>query len=171
AKDRSGNELDRRVPRTQLAYAAGLGASLTSRSSLDATVGREDTQYDNSVSFRDVDIATRLNRRSTKGDLVLHANVSPLTQLFINAEGSRDEFTKDTSRGSDNLRGAVGLEFASDAIISGHASVGYHMMQPRGSDRTLAFDGWTTAVFLSYSLLGRTRFDGHLSRDTNYSVL
>jgi hypothetical protein len=44
-------------------------------------------------------------------------------------------------------------------------------MLPRGSDTSMNFAGWTSGVDLSYSLLGRTRFTGRMSRDTSYSAL
>jgi len=40
-KERSGNEIDIRTPRTDLAYAGGLQARLTSKLSIIATVGRQ----------------------------------------------------------------------------------------------------------------------------------
>jgi len=171
AKDRSGNEIDVRVPRTELGYAAGLGTRLTPGSSLDVTVGRQELRFDQGATFRDVDIATRLNRQSTTADLQFRAGLSPLTSFLVTVGGTRDDFVLANSRGSDNLRGTFGFEFAPDAIIRGRANVGYHRMQPRGADQSLAFDGWTTSVDLSYSLLGRTLFNGRISRDTSYSVL
>ena len=44
-------------------------------------------------------------------------------------------------------------------------------MLPRGSDPSLNYVGWTSLADLSYTLLGRTRFTGRTSHDTNYSGL
>jgi len=171
AKERSGNELEVRVPRTEYGYGTGLGMTLTSGSTLDVTVGRDEMRYDKGVLFHGVDVGIRLDRRSTTADLAFRANLTPLTKLVVSAAGARDEFIHDSSRSTDNVRGVVGLEFASDAVITGRATVGYHRMVPRGSDKTMAFQGLTSAVDLNYALLGRTLFKARIARDTTYSVL
>src|SRR5262245_19307030 len=64
-KERSGNEIDIRTPRTDLAYAGGMQARLTSSFSIIATAGREKSTYDAGFTFHDVEIARQLNREST----------------------------------------------------------------------------------------------------------
>jgi hypothetical protein len=68
----------------------------------------------------------------------------------------------------------AGVDFAPDAVIRGHAGVGYHLMQPRhaGASNAVAgsFSGVTSDVNLSYTLLGVTRFTGNVLRDASYSI-
>ena len=169
AKERNGNEIDIRAPRTEMAYSVGLGAQITPRSSLTVTGGLSDLRYDEGVQFRGIDLSATLNRQTKTASATLRSTLSPLTRLVVILDGARDEFTTAASHNTDNLRGLAGLEFAADAVIRGRASVGYHKMLPRGSDPSLNFAGWTSLFDLSYTLLGRTRFTGRTSHDTSYS--
>jgi hypothetical protein len=171
ARERTGNEIDIRAPRTEMAYSAGLGAQITPRSSLTVTGGLSDLRYDEGTKFRGLDLATRLNRQTVTANATFRGALTPLTKFVVALDGARDEFTAAASHNSDNLRGFAGLEFAADAIIRGRAGIGYHKMLPRGSDRSLNFSGWTSQAELSYTLLGRTRVTGRTSHDTSYSGL
>jgi hypothetical protein len=171
AKERNGNEIDIRAPRTEMAYSVGLGAQITPDSSLTVTGGLSDLRYDEGARFHGVDLSARLNRQTKTANVTLQSALTPLTRFVVILDGGRDEFTTASSQNSDNLRGSAGLEFAADAIIRGRARVGYHKMLPRGSDLSLNFAGWTSQADLSYTLLGRTRFTGRTSHDTSYSGL
>jgi hypothetical protein len=121
-----------------------------------------------------VDVATELNRKGTTALAGVRVAISPLTTFVVDAGVGRDAFVLDPSRNTDNLRGSVGFEFAPDAVIRGRGLVGYHKM--RAQDPSAApgaavdFAGVTSSVDLSYTLLGRTRFNPRFSRDTTYSV-
>lgn len=173
-KDQASNELDVRVPHTDRGYGAGVTTKLTSRLDVTLELNRQSIAYDLGKTFRGVDVAAQLNRKGTTAVLGIQAAISPLTVFIVDGGAGRDEFELDSSRDTDNVRGSVGLVFAPDAIISGHASIGYHTMHaqhpsvlPSGG---LEFSGVTSNVDLSYTLLGRTRFNPRLSRDTTYSV-
>jgi hypothetical protein len=174
AKERTGNEIDIRAPRTDHAYGASLVTKVTSRVSLSGSINRQFTIFDSGVAFRGVDLATQLNRVSTSITTGLEVAISPLTSFSITGGVSRDGFTAQQGRNTDNFRGDVGLAFAPDAIIGGHASVGYHRMRPEHVTGTpggaLEQAGLTAAVDLSYTLLGVTRFNPRFARDTAYSI-
>jgi len=174
AKERSGNEIDIRTPRTDLAYAGGLQARLTSKFSIIATAGRQKSTYDDGFTFRDTEIARQLNRESTMATVTAHVTLTPLTSLFVDATAAHDSFPFRPAAATDNGRIDARLEFAPDAVIRGAASVGYHSMQPyyRRTARSTAaaFSGITSSIDLGYTLLGITRFTGHFSRDANYSL-
>ena len=171
SKERTGNEIDIRAPRTEMAYSAGIEAQILPASSLTVTGGLSRLQYDEGAKFRGLDLATRLNRQTTTANATIRSTLTPLTKLVIILDGARDEFTTASSHNSDNLRGFAGLEFAPDAVIRGRVGAGYHKMLPRGSDPSLNYAGWTSQADLSYTLLGRTRFTGRTSHDTSYSGL
>jgi hypothetical protein len=171
AKERTSNEIDIRAPRTEMGYSVGLGAQITPGSSLTVTGGLSDLRYDEGTKFQGADLAARLNRQTKTANATFRGTLTPLTKFVVMLDGARDEFTAAASHNSDNLRGFTGLEFAPDAIIRGHAGIGYHKMLPRGSDLSLNFSGWTSQADLSYTLLGRTRFTGRTSHDTSYSGL
>jgi hypothetical protein len=173
-KERSGNEIDIRTPRTDLAYTGGLEARLTSKLSVIASAGRQKSTYDTGFAFHDVEIARQLNRESTMATVTARVALTPLTSLSIDAMAARDSFPFRPAAATDNGRVDARFEFAPDAVIRGAASVGYHSMQPhyRETSRSsaAAFSGITSSIDLGYALLGATRFNGHFSRDANYSL-
>jgi hypothetical protein len=173
-KDRSGNEIDIRTPRTDLAYSGGLQARLTSKFSVIATAGQQKTTYDTGFTFHDTEIARQLNRESTMATVTARVVLTPLTTLSIDATAAHDNFPFRPAAATDNGRIDARLEFAPDAVIRGAASVGYHSMQPyyRHTSRSTAaaFSGITSSIDLGYTLLGVTRFVAHFSRDANYSL-
>jgi hypothetical protein len=173
-KERSGNEIDIRTPRTDLAYAGGLQARLTSKFSVIATAGRQTSTYDAGFTFHDVEIARQLNRESTMATVTARVALTPLTSLSVDATAAHDSFPFRPAAATDNGRIDARLEFAPDAVIRGAASVGYHSMQPyyRQTTRSTAaaFSGITSSIDLGYTLLGATRFIAHFSRDANYSL-
>jgi len=173
-KERAGNEIDVRAPRTEQGYGVNLTTRLTSRVALTATIDRASITYDSGVTFRGTDLATQLNRRSTNLITGLRVAFSPLTSFVANGGVGRDEFVLQRERNTDNFRGDVGVEFAPDAVIGGRASIGYRKMQPQHDSGTpggaVESGGLTSAVDLSYTLLGRTRFNPRYSRDKNYSI-
>src|SRR5262245_39616319 len=174
AKERSGNEIDIRTPRTDFAYAGGLQARLTSKLSVIATAGQQKSTYDSGFTFHDTEIAQQLNRESTMATVTARVALTPLTSLFIDATAAHDSFPFRPTAATDNGRIDARLEFAPDAVIRGTARVGYRSMQPHYGQATqsaaAAFSGITSSIDLGYTLLGVTRFIGHFSRDANYSL-
>jgi hypothetical protein len=173
-KERSGNEIDIRTPRTDLSYAGGLQARLTSKLSIIATAGRQKSTYDAGFTFHETEIARQLNRESTMATVTARVALTPLTSLSIDATAAHDSFPFRPEAATDNGRVDARLEFAPAAIIRGAASVGYHSLQPyyRQTTRstTAAFSGITSSVDLGYTLLSVTRFVAHFSHDVNYSL-
>jgi hypothetical protein len=172
-KERSGNEIDTRTPRTDFSYAAGIQTRIGTRLGITATAGRQKQTYEEGFAFHDVEIAQQLNRESTLGTLTGRVTVTPLTVFEAVATVGRDTFPSRPDAGTDNLRLDAGFEFAPDAVIRGRGSVGYHSMQPhRSVSNAVAarFAGVTSSVDLSYTLLERTRFTGRFSRDSSYSI-
>ena len=173
-KERSGNEIDVRAPRTDWGYALGIQTRITPRIALTATGGKTKSTYERGFAFRGVEIASQLDRQTTSGSLSGRITLTPLTSLLLDASVGRDQFPFRPDAATDNIRGTVGVEFAPDAVIRGRASIGYHSLQPhqRGvSTSTMAaFDGVTSATELGYTLLDVTRFVGRFSRDSNYSI-
>jgi hypothetical protein len=172
-KERSGNEIDTRTPRTDFSYAAGIQTRVGSRVALSATAGKQKQTYDRGFTFQDTEIAEQLNRESTLGTVSGRVTVTPLTVFAAQASVGRDTFPLTPDADTDNLRVDAGFEFAPDAVIRGRASIGYHSMQPhRSVSNAVAanFSGVTSSVDLSYTLLEFTRFTGRFSRDSSYSV-
>jgi hypothetical protein len=173
-KERSGNEIDIRAPRTDWGYALGIQAKVTPRIAVTATGGKLSSRYERGLVFRGVELASQLDRETLLGSLSTRVTLTPLTSLMLDASVGRDRFPFRPDVATDNIRGTVGVEFAPDAVIRGKASIGYHSLQPHRravSDGSMAaFDGITSATELGYTLLGVTRFGGRFSRDSNYSI-
>ena len=172
-KERSNNEIDIRAPRTEWGYAMGLSAKVTPRLSLTATGGKQRSEYEQGFTFRGVELAPQLTRESLVGTASGRITLTPFTALSLDAAFARDEFPSRPEAATDNVRGNVTFDFAPDAVIHGHASVGYHSMKPRRAyapSAAAAFDGVTSATELGYTLLGVTRFSGRFTRDSTYSI-
>jgi hypothetical protein len=173
-KERSGNEIDTRAPRTDLGYSLGLQTRLTSRVTLAANGGRQKSNYEQGFTFRGVAIAEQLNHTLTQATVTGRVTVTPFTVFATNVSYGRDEFPARPDSATDNMRADAGFDFAPDAVIHGHASVGYHRMQPQKRNVSSAvagdFAGLTSAIDLGYTLLGVTRFNGRFGRDSSYSI-
>jgi hypothetical protein len=174
AKERSSSELDVRAPRTDHAFGGGFSADVATRFAVTAELDRFVTRYERGETFRGVEIASQLNHQSTTLTTGARVTVTPLTTLFIEGGAGRDQFELKPALDTDNVRGDLGFDFSPDAVISGRANIGYHMMQPRHASNepggALRFSGITSSVSLNYTLLGRTRFSPRFARDTNYSA-
>jgi len=173
-KERSGNEIDIRTSRTDLGYAGGIQARVTSKLSIIATAGREKSTYDPGFTFHDVEVARQLNRETTLARVTARVALTPFTSLSIDGTAARDDFPFRPAAATDNARVDARFDFAPDAVIHGAASIGYHSMEPyyRGTARSAAaaYSGITSSVDLGYALLGVTRFNARFSRDANYSL-
>jgi hypothetical protein len=168
--DRSGNEIDIRAESVTWTNTASMSLRVMSRLSLLASGDIQKTVYDRSAVFKDQNLATNLDRQTTGVTSAIRVDISPLTQLMIDIRGSRDVFILTPEKQTDNLFASAGLEFSPDAVIKGHATIGYHKMVPRRTGG-FPFAGITASVDLGYVFLGRTRIDLRFARDTNYSVL
>jgi hypothetical protein len=168
-RERPNSEVDLRARRTDREVSGGLGVTLTSRATFEVEARRMDVRFREGELFRDVELATRFNRDMTGAAARLRYNLSPLTAFSIEADASRDRFVESPAFDNDNLRASAGFHFAPDAIIRGRALVGYHKLSPRGAS-AFGYDGLTASVDITYVLMGRTRFDVRVLRDTNDSL-
>jgi hypothetical protein len=164
-RQRQNSEIDLRARRRDREVTAGLGLSLTSRATFEVAARRFDSRFRQGEIFRGVELATRFNRDTNGASARIRYHVSPLTTFTLEADASRDHFVLSPEFDADNLRATAGFLFSPDAIIKGRALVGYHKLNPRGP-RTFGYDGLTASVDIGYVLMGRTRFDARILRDT-----
>jgi len=168
SRERLSSEIDVRARSTDRSASAGVGIELTPRGSLELGANFSSTSIQQGETFRGVDLARRLNRESTGATARLKYEVTPLTRFFVEGGASRDKYTLSPGYDADNLNGKVGFEFEPEAVLKGRASVGFHRIEPVGP-LAIPFEGLTAAVELGWVLLGRTRFDARIARDTSYS--
>lgn len=169
ARERQNSEIDLRARRTDRELVGGVGISLTSRASFEVSARRSDARFRQGEAFQGTELATRFDRDTTGATGRVRYNLSPLTTVTVEADAARDHFVLSPHYDADNLRVNAGFNFAPDAIIKGRALVGYHQLDPRGA-AAVGYDGFMTTVELGYVLLGRTRFDARILRDTSYSI-
>jgi hypothetical protein len=174
-KDRSGNEIDIRVPRTEWSYALGLKTQLTPRIALTVSGGRQTFTYDKGFAFRGDDVATQLDRETLIGTVGARFTMTPFTSFLMDASISQDDFPLRPGARTDNIRANAGFDFAPDAVIHGRALIGYHSLRPTEGAASPAaipsFAGLTSSTEIGYTLLGVTRLDGRFARESNYSIL
>jgi hypothetical protein len=99
---------------------------------------------------------------------VVRHDLTPLTSVSLDVTRERERFVFSPFRDSDSTRMLAGVSFQPLALISGTAAVGFRRFTPLPAD-VPPFRGAVTAVNLSYSLLGTTRFGVQANRDIQYS--
>lgn len=165
-RERVSSEIDVRARRTDTAAGAGVAVQVTPRGTLELAGDVITSRFLQGASFRDVDLARRMNRETTGGTARFAYELTPLTRLVAEGSASRDRYTLSPAYDADNTSGRAGFEFEPDAVIRGRAVVGFHRIEPVG-DLAFAYRGITASVEIGYVLLGRTRFDVRVARDTN----
>ena len=168
-RERQNSEIDLRARRTARELTAGIGLSLTSRGSIELSGRRSDSRFEQGEVFRGVELATRFNRDTTGAAARIRYDLSPLTTFTVEGDAARDHYVLSPAFDADNVRANVGFHFSPDAVIKGRAVVGYHKLTSRGP-LSAGYDGLITSVEIGYVLLGRTRFDGRILRDTSASL-
>ena len=174
SKDRSSSEFDLRAPHTDHGFGAGVTMNIGQRLAVIADANRAYVRYLAGSEFAGQDLATRLNRRSSNVSSGVRVTLTPFTNLTVDGGYGVDEFAELSQKNTKNLRANVVFGFSPDAVINGHASVGYHRMYPEftqtGPGGAQNFSGLTSSVDLSYLLWGVTRVGGLFSRDSAYSI-
>jgi hypothetical protein len=168
-RERFNSEIDVRARRAQREVGFGTKIQAFSRTSFEVSMRRATLEFRDDEVYRGEEIAQRLNRSSTSATARMLVELTPLTRLALDGDVVKDEFTFRPDQNTDNLRVNAGFEFAPDALIQGRAKVGFHEMKPTGT-AAIAFRGLTAGLDVGYVLLGRTRFDVRVLRDTSYSL-
>jgi hypothetical protein len=168
-RERLNSEVDTRARREQ--WDIGFGTKITafSRTTFELSAHRATLEFREDEVYRGEDIAQRLNRWATSANARMLVDLTPLTRFAVEGQVIRDEFTFRPEQNTDNLRVNAGFEFSPDAVIQGRAKVGFHEMKPSGT-AAIGYRGMTLGLDLGYVLLGRTRFDVRMLRDTSYSL-
>ena len=174
SKERSTNEFDVRAPHTDHVFGAGLAMDIGQRFAVIADANRAYVKYLSGSEFAGQDLATQLNRRSSNVSSGVRVTLTPFTSVTVDGGFGLDEFTQRPQKNTENLHANVGIDFSPDAIIRGHAAVGYHKMYPEfaqtGPGGAQDFSGFTSAADLSYLLWGVTRVGILFNRDSAYSI-
>jgi putative beta-barrel porin BBP2 len=166
--DRPGYEIDARVRRTELGYNGGVELRALAKTSLLVYASRLKVDYDDNATYQGANLQNQLNRLSTTFGGGVKYQATPLTTLSFTASRLEDRFEFSPLRDSNSNTVALLFNFDPVALIKGSASIGYRDFKPVVPGLE-AFDGFTTSVDLSYTLLSMTRFGVKGTRDVQYS--
>jgi hypothetical protein len=168
SRERVNSEIDVRARRSDREVSGGLGLQVTARGVLEVAGRFSQSAFRQGEMFRGVDLAQRLNRETVGTNVRFVYDLTPLTRLLVEGAGSQDRFTLSPAYDADSMRVSAGFRFEPDALVDGHAIVGFRRIDPIG-ERAFGYEGITVAVELGYVLLQRTRFEVKIGRDTSYS--
>ncbi len=168
ARDRPGYEIDARSQRFETQYDGEATLRVLSKTRMGATAFRRRTQFDEAAFFLEANLSRELDRTSSGAGLVVRHDLTPLTSVALDVTRERERFVTSQFRDSDSTKVMGNITFQPLALINGTASVGVRQFDPVPAN-VPAFTGVITAVNLSYSLLGITRFGVEANRDIQYS--
>ena len=167
-KERPGFEIDARVPRTEGDLNGAVEISVLSKTHVGVRADRRTTDFKD-VTYLDVNLQNELNRTSTTGAVTVRNELTPLTNLTLDFSRQEDRFEFDPLRDSNSTQVAVGLKFNQLALLKGGVQFGIRDFSPVSAGIP-GFTGLTSAVDLTYVLLGSTRLSFGTTRDVQYLI-
>ena len=167
-RDRLNAELDVRAPRLSTSGSGGAKVLIGSRTAVTFLGRVSDLEFEEGTTFEGVSLARNLNSRVEAADVTLDVTVTPLTTFKLLASVQRDRFDEAPARDSDSVRVLPGLQFDPIALVHGSIALGYRRFNPI-SPALPDYSGFIMQGSLGYTLLERTRFEGWLNRDVQYS--
>ncbi len=150
SRERVNSEIDVRARRSDREVSGGLGIQVTPRGVLEVAGRFGQSTFRQGEMFRGVDLAQRLNRETVGTNVRFVYDVTPLTRLLLEGAGSQDRFTLSPAYDADSMRIGAGFRFEPDALVNGHAIIGYRRIDPVG-ERAFGYEGITVAVDLGTS--------------------
>ena len=167
-RDRLNAELDVRAPRLSRSVSGGARVSIGTHTALTVSGRASDLEFEEGTTFEGVSLPRNLNSRVEAADAALDIALTPLTTFKLLASVQQDRFDQSPERDSDSIRILPGLQFDPIALIHGSLALGYRRFNPL-SPAIPDYTGFIMQGSLGYTLLDRTRFEGWLNRDVQYS--
>jgi hypothetical protein len=167
-RERPGFEIDARAQRTQLQYDGGVEVQTFSRTFVGVVAQRQRVQFADDATFLGSNLHNELNATNTMMGLTVREQITALTSVTLQASQEKDRFEFSSLRDSNQTSVSGTIAFDPAALIKGSATIGYTNFEPL-SPGLDGFKGLTTAVNLSYTMLGTTRFDVGANRNIQYS--
>ena len=168
SSERTGPEIDARVPRVEQILGVGTDVTLSRRITLTLGAERTVSSFGADALYDNVNLSQALDRRGESAAFALRYAVTSLTRLVVTADRSRERFDFQPERDSDSLRVLPGIEFDPAAFIRGKASVGYRRFDV-ADQRLVDFSGAVASVDLSSTIRDVTLLSGSVRRDVAYS--
>jgi hypothetical protein len=167
-RDRVGYEIDARLQHTDFAYNGSAEVRALGKTFVGVKGAKGEIDYSEDSYYRGESVRAQLNRHETEVDVTVRYQLTPLTNLLVEAGRQEDRFDYEPLRDSDSLRYSVGVNFDPYALVKGAARFGYRRFDPL-SGIVPGYEGMTAAIDLSYVALESTKFGVQFSRDIEYS--
>ena len=168
-RERPGFEIDARSDRIETEWDGSIEVRALPQTYFGARAWRRRVSFDRDEAFRGANLAEELNRTIDAQAFTVRHVVTSLTAVSLQVGREEERFTLSSLRDADSTRIAGTATFQPRALISGNATVGYRLFTPRSAD-VPSYRGATTAVNLSYTRRGITRFGFDASRDVQPSL-
>ena len=168
-RERPGFEIDARSQRVETDWDGLVEMRVLAKTHVGVRAQRRRIAFDKAAVFRDVNLALELDRSRTSRALVVRHLWTPLTTLSLEIGREAERFVFSSLRDSDSTRISGMLSFQPLALINGDAAIAYRRYTPL-SPVVPPFRGMTTAVNLSYRLLGTSRLSLQAARDVQPSL-
>lgn len=166
-RTRPNGEIDVRADRRENELSGGVAFDLAAHSLIYGAA------YNFRTEFRDafeegVDLGAALNRERREYSGGVRTDLTPFLQLTVSGSYGEDRFESAPVRDADSMAATASFRFASEAVVSGIATVSYKDFNPI-DPQVEAFRGLTGSVNIVYPFLevGRLHFIG--TRGTEYS--
>ncbi|MGH9254631.1 MAG: hypothetical protein ACRD3C_08685 [Vicinamibacterales bacterium] len=168
-RERPGFEIDARSDRMETDWDGRVEVRTRSHTYVGVRAWHRRVEFDRDEVFRGVNLAEELNRTSDGGALTVRHVLSPLTTVSLLIGRENERFVWSPLRDTESSRIAGVATFQPLALVNGHATVGYRDFTPRSAG-VPPYRGVTTAMSLSYSAWGTTRFGIDTTRDVQPSL-
>jgi hypothetical protein len=169
ARDRRSPEVDIRARRRAMTTTAGIGLFSLSRASLTLGVSTGSSEYEVGQVFGGADLARELNRTTEAATVGFTFALTPLTAISASGGVLRERYHLVEGKDQESQQVTVGLAFAPDAVIRGHASVGYSRLTVE-DPAAIPFAGFTSDVDVVFAFVDTTRVTARYSRATAASI-
>lgn len=166
--ERPGYEIDARTGRAEKDVNAALEFRTFAKTFLGARFDRRTIGFDDSAEFLGVNLRNELHRTATTAAFTVRNQLTPLTAFTLDGSHEEDRFEFDHLRDSNSNGVRAGFQFNQLALLKGGMQFGWRDFQPQVAG-VPGFKGFTSAVDLSYVLLGTTRMALIVNRDVQYS--
>jgi hypothetical protein len=164
---RPNDEIDARASRDEFELTVGIVGAVSPIARVFVMANRVGTDFDDGEIYRDVSLATALNRTDDTISAGLRVQATPFTTVTVSGGYSQDRFDF-ADRNATSRGGKVDLEFAPEAIVRGKVSLGYEDFRPEDPGEP-DYRGLVGQAGVTYSMLERATIAVEFNRLVSYS--
>ncbi len=166
-RERQG-EVDLRVFRRSRGFGGGVAFAVTAKGTVELGFTQSRMRFDPGQTFRAIDIAASLNRRSEALTGGFRYALTGLTTMSVDLSRVQELYASDARRNTDDQRLSATVFFAPDAVIRGRMTFGYHRLRAN-APVGIPFRGFLADANVGYTFKESSRLNLRYSRDTSAS--